>query len=754
MNIRCARLLILAVGAGALALPAVGQQLEEIVVTATKREESLQEVPLAITTVDGVLLTDYSISNFYDMNIPGVNIAQGGMNDNAFIRGVGQSSGNFGFENSAPFYIDGVYWGRARGTRIAYLDVERLEVLKGPQPTYLGKNATAGAINVTSRRPGDEFEGHIDLYQEFQHDETVLTAAVGGPLSDTFGVRAAAKVRRLDGWVNNMANGRKEPTQEDELARISAVWNPADNVEVYAKLETMNVFWEGRNTQTINCSPAWEAVIDPNLEDCIFNETRSSWADPANHPDNFFIRVGELFVTAGDNNFYDFEMTSTMLGIDWDLDAFTVNSITGYYDFTNMFFADPSHSETDFGVANFVEEYDQFSQELRFTSNADGPLSWLAGVYMDSNNNVNFTRNSIFPNGPMAMLVIRDNDEDGDSWAAFGEVEFQAGDAVNLKLAGRYTEVDKVNVYTQDWRVMVVATRPWMDNPQNAPMTFTRNQQYTESAFQPSITAEWFPDDTRMLYASYKKGFKAGANNHQPGVPALDRPIDAEDVVAYELGAKTTLADGAARLNLALFRSEIDNLQVATFDAEALTFVTQNAGSALSQGLEADFDWAATENLTVSAYLSLLDANFDVFTTGACYPFQTEAEGCINRIQDQSGTPLQFAPDLSGTIGLNHNRPLQNGLEFFWRADVFFTTEYVINSNADPNTYQDSYAMLDGRIGVGDGGGRWRVALVGRNLNNVFVKEWNASNPLAGNLAHFALLKRPRQLALQGQWYF
>ena len=133
-------------------------------------------------------------------------------------------------------------------------------------------------------------------------------------------------------------------------------------------------------------------------------------------------------------------MTSTILGIDWDLDAFTVNSITAYYDFTNMFFADPSHSETDFGVANFVEEYDQFSQELRFTSNADGPLNWLAGVYMDSNNNFNFTRNSIFPNGPMAMLVIRDNDEDGDSWAAFGEVEFQAGDSVNLKLAGRTGE--------------------------------------------------------------------------------------------------------------------------------------------------------------------------------------------------------------------------------------------------------------------------------------------------------------------------
>ena len=161
--------------------PAANAQLEEIVVTATKRVESLQDVPLSITAIDGAVLEKFSISNFYDMDIPGVNIAQGGMNDNAFIRGIGQSSGNFGFENSAPYYIDGVYFGRARGTRLAWLDAERIEVIRGPVPTYLGKNASAGAINITSRRPSDALEGFVDVYQEFEHNETVLTGAVGGP---------------------------------------------------------------------------------------------------------------------------------------------------------------------------------------------------------------------------------------------------------------------------------------------------------------------------------------------------------------------------------------------------------------------------------------------------------------------------------------------------------------------------------------------------------------------------------------------
>lgn len=196
------------------------------------------------------MLAEFSISNFYDMDIPGVNIAQGGMNDYAFIRGIGQSSGNFGFENSAPYYIDGVYYGRARGTRLAWLDAERVEVLKGPVPTYLGKNASAGGINIVSRRPTDTIDAFIDLYDEFEHSERVITGSVSGPISDSFRARLAAKYRDLeDGWMDNTVLGIEEPAQEDTLFRLSVEWDVSETVSAYAKIETVEAEWEGRNTQ-------------------------------------------------------------------------------------------------------------------------------------------------------------------------------------------------------------------------------------------------------------------------------------------------------------------------------------------------------------------------------------------------------------------------------------------------------------------------------------------------------------------------
>ena len=428
----------LALGLGAiLALPAGAQEvpedyvlLEEIIVTATKRDLSLQEVPLSINAISGEVLEQFSISNFYDMDIPGVNIAQGGMNDNAFIRGIGQSSGNFGFENSAPYYIDGVYYGRARGTRLAWLDPERVEVIKGPVPTYLGKNASAGGISIISRRPTDELDGYLNLGQEFEGNETSVTGAVSGPLGEGFRVRLAAKYRNLrDGWMTNTYTDAGEPKQEDLLFRLSAEMDLADNFSAYAKLETVNAKWEGRNTQQFACGPT--ARIDPAFEDCEFNETRALHFDPANHPTGLWDR--ELPVDA--NFINDFEYVGGTLTLNWQLEGASITSITAYYDFENQFFADASHSTDDRAMANFNESFNQFSQEVRVQSEGSGALDWMAGAYYDTNDNVNQTRNSL--PAAMGMIVWRDNDEQADSFGVFGEVAYNFSDKCVIIDSGR-----------------------------------------------------------------------------------------------------------------------------------------------------------------------------------------------------------------------------------------------------------------------------------------------------------------------------
>ena len=478
------------------------QELEEIIVTSTRRAQSLQEVPLAVSAVSGAQLEEFSISNFYDMDIPGVNIAQGGMNDNAFIRGIGQSSGNFGFENSAPYYIDGVYYGRARGTRLAWLDTERLEIIKGPVPTYLGKNASAGGIAIVSRRPTDTLDGFVDVYQEFEHSETVVNAAISGPLSDNFRVRVAGKFRDLsDGWMTNTVLNIDEPQQEDTLTRVSAEWDVSDTVQVYAKVETVDAEWMGRNTQQFACSPT--AQIDPVLEDCLFNDTRALFFDPANHPTGVWDRE----LAPGTNFINDFEYIGAVLHVDWDLGPAKLSSITAYYDYENSFFADASHSTFDRGFANFNEFYEQVSQEIRVQSQGDNKVDWLVGVYYDENNNDNNTRNSL-PAG-MAMVVFRDNDEDADSYAVFGEVAFNISDEVRITAGGRFTDYQKDNVYQQRIWAGAIPGQPFTDAMALGPPTFILPNSQGDSKLQPALGVQWRPNEETMYYVTAKEGFQS-----------------------------------------------------------------------------------------------------------------------------------------------------------------------------------------------------------------------------------------------------
>ena len=187
-------------------VPVAAAVLEEVVVTAQKREENLQDVPISIATISGATISEFGLTIFQDLEIPGVNISQGGIGENIFIRGIGSSSSNLGFEQSVPIFIDGAYFGRSRATRLGFLDVRQVEVLKGPQPTYFGRNAIGGAISLLSARPTDELFASLDAAYEFENEETMLTAVVSGPLSEKLRGRIAANWRDLNkGWVENGA---------------------------------------------------------------------------------------------------------------------------------------------------------------------------------------------------------------------------------------------------------------------------------------------------------------------------------------------------------------------------------------------------------------------------------------------------------------------------------------------------------------------------------------------------------------------
>lgn len=757
MLIRKETLLGLAVALShfAFSAPATAQQaqLEEVVVTATRRAESVQDVALSIATVDGATLENFSISNFYEMDVPGVNIAQGGMNDNAFIRGIGQSSGNFGFENSAPYYIDGVYYGRARGTRLAWLDASSVEIVKGPVPTYLGKNASAGGIVVNSRRPTDEFSGFLDVQQEFQADELSVTGAVGGPVTDNFRVRLAGKFRDMkDGWMNNLATGAGDPQQEDTLLRLSAEWDITESLSAYAKYESVEAEWNGRNTQLENCN---NPALQGDIEDCVFDDNRTAYYSPENHPNDLWDRrppAGTTFIN-------DFSYDGFALVLNWDLGFAELTSTTARYEFDNWYFSDVDHQVLDRGAANFSEAYEQSSQEIRLQSTGDD-LDWMVGAYWDDNDNVNYARNSLA--AAMGMVVMRDNDEDAESYAIFGEFSAEIADDVKLTVGGRYTDYDKENVYDQRILVGVPAGGSIQDGMVSGAATFILENSHGDSKFQPAATLEWTPDEDTLYYLSWKEGFKAGGLNHQTTSPDPDiQVVESEEVTSWELGAKWLFNDGKARVNAALFRADFDNLQTSLFDPINSAFIVGNAGAARTQGLEIDSDFLLSEHWSFSANLSFLDSQYTDYDGVACYlnPAQTAADGCLPNesganVQDLSNTDTQFAPGFSGTFRLDYRDTLASGREVLAQLVAFNSSDYILSADGDPDLVQDGYTKLDARVSLTSADGKWSLALLGKNLTDKNVREWVGNAPLAGGSQNFVLLKRTRQFAVQARYNF
>jgi outer membrane receptor protein involved in Fe transport len=529
------------------------------------------------------------------------------------------------------------------------------------------------------------------------------------------------------------------------MGRLSASWDPTENIELYGKLEFADLEWHGRTTQQLLCLPG--APIVPEVEDCVFNETRALDADPTAYPLNFF----SVDNPPGENFVNDLEQLGGQVQATWRAADVEVTSVTSYFDYKNEHFAKADHNVLDRAIANFTEDFEQFSQEIRIRPTNDSAVDWLAGVYYDTNNNDDFT-NIALPVA-MNMAIRRSAIEDQDSWAVFGEAAVPVGQEVTVKVGGRYSVVEKDFDYTA-WIYSYVPNQDFASNA-NLLTSFSFNDLSREDKkFQPSFVAEWRPVDGIMLYFSYKEGFKAGGFDHQMTSPNDIPPFEPEEAESFEIGAKMDFWEGRARLNATLFSVDYSDLQVSTFTG-TIGFRTTNAGESSTEGLELDGSFLLTDHLTLSGYLSFLSAEYDSFENAQCYlnPPQTEAEGCVNGVQDLSGSELQFAPDYSGTLSLDYRAPLTDALEVFGRVDLFFTDDYQIDSDGDPDTRQSSYEKWDARFGVGSMDGRWEVAFIGRNLTDEQIKVWMGDTPVNGQ-SHFAILDRTRQYGVQGRLRF
>ncbi len=489
----------------------LAQALEEIIVTAQRREQSLQDVPVSIQTVTGDELSRQGLRTLNDLSMfaPGLVITESAEEQGLLIRGAGTQGKNLAFEQGAPTFIDGIHFGRASSIKSAFMDVDRVEVLRGPQPVYFGQNATAGALNITSRKPGQEWSGSLDgEYGNFGRQS--IEAAVGGPVTDTFGIRLAGRYDTLEGYMKDWLTGDDFPMRESKIARVTAQWTPTDSFQASVKYEISDLDFGPRPhalirdkfpPSTFNLADGESAYLTgiPGLAVPGIQNRPVGLIDSlgVSRQGPFLSPTGYTQANTRDSGGF-LDMTGCTPGM---LDAPGV--IQGPADFQNCRFneasgAEPWHAVLDltYEFANGIqvqslsgfshqeyftsrssggpfvsnpryrtENLDQYSSELRFTSPTGGTIEWMLGLYLQDND-LDLTSDVWRQNARRAIRGNRSAEE--ARWiSGFATLTINfADERFSLDLGGRYTEIDK-----EAWSQNAAATWIVYDPLTDAPFT-------------------------------------------------------------------------------------------------------------------------------------------------------------------------------------------------------------------------------------------------------------------------------------------
>ncbi len=780
--------------------------LEEIIVTAQKRVESLQDVPISTSAIAGDKLREAGIVDMKEISayVPNFSMNETGISNAITIRGI--SSGiNQGFEQSVGVYVDGIYYGRGQLARAPLFDMQRIEVARGPQPILFGKNSIAGAVSMITAQPTAEFEGSITALYEPDHGAEDLQLVLSGPISDTFRARLGVYNRNFDGYMNNIYLNRKEKQEDETVVRVSLAWDASDVLGIDLKIEHSEFDTVGRNIEMVNsvalptggvdyitalggAVAGYNAAVGAGMRppplipylagDGVLNHTKSSGTDEHQN-----------------------EVDNITLTIDYQLGEHTLTLITGFveYEFFQLCDCDFVSAPIIDGTTT-TEAFDQFSQEIRITSPVGETLEYIAGLYYQENDLTYADKINIPPDGVLRAIDVnfanidtrRAFEQDSDMLSVFAQVTWNVSDTLRLTFGGRYTTEDKEAMRVQVHHaggVALPATDPtgmipnflWAVNPLFGafliePYDVIRADR-SESKFTPLINAQWDVTDEIMLYGTYVTGFKAGgfdvrSNGHpDPAVvnamnvlamPAVDIvgvfEFEDEEASSFEIGAKMTFANGRAELNAALYVTDYEDLQTSVFDG-TLGFNVVNAAEASIQGIELDSRWAATDNLTLSASLGYLDFEFDNFTVSQCYfndPRPVTGPGTC----DASGDRKEYTPEWTATLIGDYERLVGNNLRFRTTAELIYSDDYIWSPTLDPLATQGSFTKINLRLGIGSEDGTWEVALVGRNLTDQDVSNFGGNATLAsaftggtGN-AYYTFVDRPRSVALQAVYRF
>lgn len=726
--------------------------VEEIIVTARKREESVRDVPVSVAAVSGDTLRAEKIVNQVDLalRVPSFKQTTGGVNSYTFVRGVG-SGGNPSFEQAVATFVDGVYAGRGQQSRFPYYDLERVEVLRGPQVALYGNSAIAGAISVISRKPGMELSGDLSGSYEFQHQETVVQGGVTIPVSDTLRLRIAGYVGEMDkGWLRTIrpTSTSLDPNRSDRAGRIIAVFEPTPDLDMEFKYESYSLLTIGNTNQ------ATGNIGNPSVAEFAFDDIR--------YMGNGAPLNGKTTDTARMKN------QTVQATVNYEVPLGTLTSVTAYnwYGFSQDTEGDMSPLPI-FDYAHH-EHYNQFSQEIRLTSPAGGRLDYIVGAYFQQDDLIASARSDLnlaaqpAPFGAPLPPFARFNyiDQTTNNYSVFFDVNYRLFDNLKLNVAARYMNVTKDA--TQSARGTYITTRtpyPGIEAPTGpggrsiyqivfgAPHTFT-DLSLSEWHLMPQVGLQYDFANGGMAYAKVVKGAKAGGFDWiYAGANPAGAMFLPEKAISYEMGYRGDAFDRRLLFGVTAYRMEVEDLQVSVFDG-ATTYVVGNAAEQRSQGIEADFSLRPISPLTINGTVAYSDAVYESYPDSACYVEQRLATpaGTVCR-QDLSGAPAPLNSKWTYVIGATHKAEV-GGFVLTSQASYSYRSKFNLGLSNDPHQVQEGFGLLDARVALSPVDERWQVALFGRNLTDELYSDYGTDAPSVTGV-RFRNTQRPLQIGLE-----
>lgn len=740
--------------------------LEDIIVTARKREESIMRTPVDVQAFTSQQIEDLKIQNFTDLSseTPGLIIATGslGVGGLVFMRGIGNGDSPVFIDQSVLLNVDGASLSQGSYYKMGLFDVGQIEVMKGPQALFFGKSTSAGIIAVHSADPTDRWESKVTTGYEFNAQELDLAGVLSGPITENLGIRLAAYRNHMNGWMID-ANPRDPvhdlPNEYDEGGRLTLKY-VAPNLGLQAKMKVFfsqlrNNIWSADRAQR-SCAGATVQVPQYSYDNCrISNVNEGGIVGSPYIPGNYTLG-SPAFATGDPSPFfrdgYPYTFSDTdgaVLNVDYDISrALTLTSVSAW---TQLYDGEAGRTAvygiSAIDIGNRYSEQD-YSEELRLTSNfRDGWINFMVGGFFGGSS---VKQDQIVVIPPFTYWEEQTDKYHTRTWSEFAQILLTPIDKWELSIGARHT-------YNNNYFTSLVPTSNVAPSGEQIGVIPRNLTSYTEGNTSPEVTLTYRPNDDWTAFLAYKHGYKGpGFNVNTTAVTLAGgiNPFGGEKVKGVEGGMKAWLLDHTLRLTATGYFYRYLGQQVSFVNNVTLVAVIENGDNMDLKGGELSLAYQVPQiqGLTLNAYADYNHAQYTWFPAAPCYGNQPVSAGCIGGAQNLVGRTPYRAPRFTAQWGGEYRTRLTDKYSLGITTNWNYSSAYHTAPELNPTGLQHSYFTIDAGIRFGRLDGPWELAVIGRDLNNAYyaVDGVDGGPGIPGVIADtLKYVARPRQIMLQ-----